>query len=91
MEKGLAAPQTLPIRVESITSKIKKEMFLFEIGATGGNYLQKSYYYILSIGPTSVVSQRLISAAGFLCSKTQTPFNEGMIDAMSFLKRYFQN
>ena len=44
MEKGLAAIQTLPIRVESITSKIQKEMSLFR-----GNHLQKAYDYILSI------------------------------------------
>ena len=39
MEKGLAATQTVPIRVESITSKIQKEMSLFESGATRGNHL----------------------------------------------------
>ena len=39
MEKGLAATHTLPIRVESITSKIQKEMLLFESGATRGNHL----------------------------------------------------
>ena len=36
MEKGLAAIYTLLIRVESITSKIQKEMSLFESGATRG-------------------------------------------------------
>ena len=69
MEKGLAATQTLPIRVESITSKIQKEMSLFESGATRDNHLQKAYDYILSIRSTSVESERAFSAAGFLCPK----------------------
>ena len=64
MEKGLAATQTLAIRVESITSKIQKEMSLFESGATRGNHLQKAYDYILSIRPTSVESERAFLAAG---------------------------
>ena len=69
MEKRLAATQTLPIRVESITSKIQKEMSLFESGATRGNHLQKAYDYILTIWPRSVESERAFSVAGFLCSK----------------------
>ena len=71
MEKGLAATQTLPIRVESITSKIQKEMSLFESGATRSIHLQKAYDYILPICPTSVESKQAFSAAGFLCSKNQ--------------------
>ena len=90
MEKGLAATQTLPIRVESITSKIQKEMLLFESGATRGNHLQKAYDYILPIWPKSVESEQAFSAARVLCSKNRTRLNDKMIDALSFLRRYFQ-
>ena len=86
MEKGLAPIQTLPIRVESITSKIQKKMSLFESGATRGNQLQKAYGYIQFILPTSVDSEQAFSAAGFLCSKNQMRLNHEMIDALSFLR-----
>lgn len=91
MEKGLIAIRTTPIRVESITSKIEKEMFLFESGGTRGDHLQKVYNYILSIRPTSVESERAFSAAGFLCSKNRTRLNDEMMDALSFLRWSFQN
>ena len=72
MKKGLAATQTLPIRVESITYKVQKEMSLFKSGATRGNHLQKAYDDILSIRPIGVESERAFSADGFLCSKNRT-------------------
>ena len=90
MEKELAAIQTLPIRVESMTSRIKKEISLFETGATRGNHLQKAYDYILTIRPISVESECAFSTAGFLCSKNQTRLNDKMINALSFLRWYFQ-
>ena len=59
-------------------------------GATRGNHRQKSYDYIVSIQPTSVESERAFSAAGFSCSKNRTRLNDEMIDALSFLRWYFQ-
>ena len=65
-------------------------MLLFESGATRGNHFQKAYDYILPIQPTSVESKRAFSAAEFLCRKNRTRLNDEMIDALSFLRWYFQ-
>ena len=71
MEKGLVATQTLPTREESITSKIQKEMSLFERGATRSNHFQKAYDYILSIRPTSVdVRTSILSGLVFMLKKS---------------------
>ena len=69
---------------------ICQEMTLFENGGNRGRYLQLVYDYLLSIPPTSVEAERAFSASGLICSRLRTRLGDETLDALCFLRSYFQ-
>ena len=55
-----------------------------------GRYLQLVYDYLLSIPPTSVEAERASSASGLICSRLRTRLGDETLDALCFLRSYFQ-
>ncbi|GFY24568.1 hypothetical protein TNCV_1016141 [Trichonephila clavipes] len=59
-----------PIKFETLSSKIEKEMSLFENGGKVGDYLERTYSYLMPIKPTSVNSEPVFSLTGQSVTKT---------------------
>lgn len=70
---------------------IKKEMNLFENGGTRGHHLNLAFKYLMSIPPTSIESERAFSAAAYIGNKLRSRLGDGTLDALLFLRSYFQN
>jgi hypothetical protein len=70
---------------------IKKEMNLFENGGTRGHHLELAFKYLMSIPPTSIESERAFSAAAYIGNKLRSRLGDGSLDALLFLRSYFQN
>lgn len=70
---------------------IKREMTLFEDEGTRGIYIQQIYDLLLTIRPTSAESERAFSAAGQICTKIRSNLNDKSLDALCFLRAYFQS
>ena len=51
------------VRFETLASKIQKEMTLYENGRRRGDYLERTYSYLMTIKPTSVESELAFSSA----------------------------
>lgn len=90
VEKGLNSSRKAPAKTESTSSKIQKEMSLFEGGGSRGDHLQKIYNYLITIKPTSVEAERAFSAAGYINSKIRNRLNDKMLDTLCFLRSHFQ-
>ena len=65
-------------------------MHLFENGGNRGHNLELVYQYLLSIPPTSIEPERAFSAAGYLGSKIRSRLNDQTLNALLFLRAYFQ-
>lgn len=76
--------------VQDNVKLIKREMTLFEDEGTRGIYIQQIYDLLLTIRPTSVESERAFSAAGQICTKIRSNLNDESLDALCFLRAYFQ-
>lgn len=81
----------IPIRCQTLSVKIQKEMLLFENGGTRGDFLQRAYEFLMTIKPTSVESERAFSAAGLFATKIRSRLGDETLDALCFLKSYFKN
>ena len=57
--------------------------YLFENGSL-------VYQYLLTIPSTSVEAERTFSAAGFIANKVRSRLGDDIIDALIFLRLYFQ-
>ena len=77
-------------QASNLMSIIKKEMHLFENGGNWGHNLELVYQYLLSIPPTSIEPERAFSAAGYLGSKIRSRLNDQTLNALLFLRAYFQ-
>jgi hypothetical protein len=88
IKEGYAPMQ--PIRFETLSSKIQKEMSLFENGGRRGDYLERTYSYLMTIKPTSVESERVFSSAGQFVTKIRSRLNDETLDELCFLKAYLQ-
>lgn len=88
IKEGYAPMQ--PIRFETLSSKIQKEMSLFENGGRRGDYLERTYSYLMTIKPTSVESERAFSSAGQFATKIRSRLNDETLDELCFLKAYLQ-
>ena len=75
---------------QELMKVIRQEMTLFENGGNRGRYLQLVYDYLLSIPPTSVEAERAFSASGLICSRLRTRLGDETLDALCFLRSYFQ-
>lgn len=88
IKEGYAPMQ--PIRFETLTSKVQKEMSLFENGGKRGDYLERIYSYLMTIKPTSVESERAFSSAGQFITRIRSRMNDETLDELCFLKSYLQ-
>lgn len=70
---------------------IKRELAVLEDGGGRGVKLNTLYKHLLTIKPTSVDSERAFSNAGHLCTRFRTRLHDKSIDALSFLRSFFQN
>ena len=77
-------------QTSNLMSIIKKEMHLFENGGNWGHSLELVYQYLLSIPPTSIKPEQAFSAAGYLGSKIRSRLNDQTLNALLFLRAYFQ-
>ena len=74
----------------NLLQTIKKEMSLFKAGAVRGVHLSLAYRYLKSVPPTSVESERVFSASGYLCNKVRSSLNDKTLDELCFLRSHFQ-
>lgn len=72
-------------------SILKKEMALFKSVGKRGHHLKLAYQYLMTIPPTSVESERAFSAAGYIGNKIRSRFGDATLDALLFLRVFFQN
>lgn len=78
-------------KLNDLMSIFKKEMALFESIGKRGHHLELAYQYLLTIPPTSVEPERVFSAAGCIGSKIRSRLGDATIDALLFLRSFFQN
>lgn len=69
---------------------IKREIAVLEDGGGRGINLEKMYRFLLTIKPTSVDAERAFSNAGLICTKVRSRLSDQSIDALAFLRSYFQ-
>jgi hAT family C-terminal dimerisation region len=96
LQKAILASACPVINTPSISTSqelmkvIRQEMTLFENGGNRGRHLKLVYDYLLSIPPTSVEAERAFSASGVICSRLRTRLGDETLDALCFLRSYFQ-
>lgn len=73
-----------------IETQIKVEMALYDSGGKRPENLERVYNALLTIPPTSVEADRVFSASGYLCNHLRTSLKPDSIDALSFLRSYYQ-
>lgn len=66
-------------------------MSLLKNGGTRGHNLDLAFKYLMSIPPTSIQSESVFSAATYIGNKLRSRLGDGTIDALLFLRSYFQN
>ena len=81
---------SIPIRCETLSVKVQKEMLLFENGGTHSDFLQRAYNFLISIKPI-VKSERAFFAAGLFSTKIRSRLGDETLDVLCFLKTYFKN
>ena len=81
----------MPIRCETLSAKIQKEMQLFENGGKRDDFSQKVYDFLMTIKPTSVDSERAFSAAGLFATKSRSHLGNETLDVLCSLKTYFKS
>lgn len=77
--------------VLDLGTKIQVEMGLFDGGGQRGTHLTRAYNLLLSIPPSSVEAERVFSSASYLCNRLRTKMNADTLDALSFLRSYYQS
>ncbi len=75
---------------KSMQATIKKEMVLFENGGIRGRYLEGVYQALMTVQPTSVESERVFSAANYICSKIRSRLGDDVLDMLVFLRSQFR-
>ena len=65
-------------------------MSLFGNRAVESHQLELDYQYLLTISPTSVEAEWAFSAAGFIANKIRNWLGDDILNALIFLKSYFQ-
>lgn len=75
----------------SQTSSIKKDLTFFEGSGQKTENIQKLFDALLTIRPTSVESERVLSLTGLLVTKIRNRLSDETINALTVLKTYFKN
>ena len=73
-----------------VENALKAEMALFQGNGNRGVNLQRLYEYLTTVPPTSVEAGRAFSAAGTLCTKIRSSLGDESLDALCFMRSYFQ-
>lgn len=71
-------------------NRIKCEVDAFDSAGVRGEVLEKVYTLLLNVPPTSVESERAFSASALVCTKLRCRLNDNTVDALCFLKAFFQ-
>lgn len=93
IDKSMKSPDPeVQVQNESgLANSIRREMSLFENGGVRGYHLETAYKYLMSIPPTSVEPERAFSAAAYVGNKLRSRLGSQTLDALIFLRLYFQN
>lgn len=76
---------------KSQLASVRSEMASFESSGVKGRGLQLVYEYLLTIPPASVEAERSFSAAGLLCTKIRSRLGDRSLDALCFIRSYYNN
>lgn len=68
---------------------VQKEMMLYETSNKRPENLEKLYIALKTIKPTSVEAERAFSALGYFGSKIRNRLNDDTLDALMFLRHYY--
>ena len=68
---------------------VQKKMILYEITKRKPNNLEKLYAALKTIKLRSVETERAFSALGYFVSKIKNCLNDDTIDALLFLRHYY--
>lgn len=71
-------------------TKVRVEMALYDSGGERGLHLSRVYKLLKTVPPTSVEAERVFSAAGYMCNKIRSLMHDNTLDALSFLRSYYQ-
>ncbi len=77
-------------RTKKDYDKILKKMIVYENEGVRGKNLSLIYDYLMALKPTSVEAERSFSAAGYICSSLRSRLGDNAINAICFLRSYFQ-
>jgi len=75
---------------KNLLSAIKVEMAVFESTGIRGWCLDTVYSYLLTVPPTSVEAERVLSTAGLICIKLRSCLDGSTVDTLCFLHAYYQ-
>lgn len=95
MDRAIAKQLNIPPAVQnkgnvSMTTRLRREITIFDDEGMRGHYLDIVYESLLTIPPTSVEAERAFSAAGLLCTKIRSRLSDKTIDTLCQLRAYFQ-
>lgn len=82
--------QTGTRKEKDFVKVLKKEMTAYKTDGVKGKYLTLMHDYLLTLKPTSVEAERAFSAAGYICSSIRSRLGDNTIDAICFLRSFFQ-
>lgn len=71
-----------------LMSILRKEIIIFESIGKRGHHLELACQYVMTI---SVEPERAFSAAGYIGSKIRSRLGDVTLDALLFLRSFFQN
>jgi len=74
---------------QDLLKVIRTEVKYYEEEGTKGKYLSIIEYYLKTVRPTSVESERAFSAAGIFLTKIRSMLSDDSLNNLSFLKSYF--
>lgn len=75
---------------KAVATAITSEMAIFESKDVRRRSLELLYNYLLSIPPASVESDRTFSAAGSLCSKVRSRFDDCWLDVLCIVRSFYK-
>lgn len=70
---------------------VKQEMSLFENGGLCGHHLELVFKYLTFTPPITIETKLAFPAAYYIRNKLRNRFKDDTLDALPFLRSYFQN
>lgn len=74
----------------NLTTRIRREIIIFEDEGIRGPYLESVYKSLLTIPPTSVEAERAFSSAGQICTRIRCRLSDESLNSLCTLRAFFK-